>query len=329
MQGVELQHLEPGLDHHHLGAQMVPVDPDHLLEQRRAPRDVVGRHRGQLALVDVDQRVPLLGLAVQALELLGRLPVAGAQLEHPLEGLDRPVVVLQLLLGQLGDLPQVPHAILVVLRPALGLEQDLQQAGEVARLLAERAVEVERRRVRGVGLADAPEVLLGRRRVVAHPPVHHPDLEQQLDFRLALRPRFQHLLVQHDEVVGIAGGRVVVDEERQRGGVRRRVAEHLLVQLGRPCPAARAARRPWPPRSAAPPSRRGPWPRPPAAPAAAPGRPAAWPGPSPESASAPRRGWPGSRAARSADARAPPACAPWPCPRTTPRAPPRAGRAGS
>jgi hypothetical protein len=162
---VDVEDLLQHAQRHRVEAELVAVQlrdleqaGDALLFGLRAVGDAV-----VLLLEQLDERGPLLALAVQALERLGRARVVAVLAQHRAPDLDRAVEADELLLGEVGHLLREREARLgvVLLERAAGLDQHLHQLAGVAVGGEHLAVEGEDLGVGGVVAADAAEIGLG------------------------------------------------------------------------------------------------------------------------------------------------------------------------
>ncbi len=187
---IDLEDRVVGVDHHHVELQPVAIDLDDLVQALDATREIGLGEALDLFLHQVEQRVPLLGLAIQPRERDACVGGARLRAQVLLPGFDRLLGVV-LRLGELRDLE--PDRARMRARIGAGPRGllDLAQHREQLRVLAlrgvVRAIKVERGRVRGVELANAAEVLLRLVEVADVLPQHHRDLQQHPEVFLATR----------------------------------------------------------------------------------------------------------------------------------------------
>src|SRR6185312_2561668 len=186
---LELEDVVVRVDDHDVEVQLVAVDRDHLAELGHAPVDVVLGQRLDRFLQELEQRVPLLGLLVEALERRHRLGLRRILLEHALPQVDRLLRRARRALGEHRHLDAEIGAPLGVRLDLLRLPEHREQLAAVA--VEERAIELEHRRMRRLGLAHLLPVLVGGLEVAELLPPQHADLQVHRRLGLAARPRAQ------------------------------------------------------------------------------------------------------------------------------------------
>ena len=237
--GIEPQDRVVGVEHHRIEPQLVGVDRDDLVEPLDLGRDLGLGQPLDLLLDEIEERVPLLGLAVEATQRLAGLGRRGIRAQELLPRVDGLVGRASGLLRQPGDLGgQRPRAGVARgvgaqrRQRLLGLAQDRHQLGALTAPAVIRAVEVERHRVRGVELADAAEVVLGGVGVAEALPQDHADLQQHAQIAVAAADP-QRAGVEHHQRLPVLGARERIAEHAQRGRLRGVDRDDLLVMLER------------------------------------------------------------------------------------------------
>ena len=233
---IDLEDRVVGVEHHHVEPQLVAIDLDDVEHAGDAARDVGLGQPIDLVLHQVEQRVPLLGAAVEPRERAARVLRGRIATEMLLPRFDRLLGVL-LRLRQLGDLDgERPRAVRLgrVGRRCTGdLLEHREQLPALAFGRVVLAIEVERGRVRGLDLAHAPEVLLGLVEILEVLPQHHRDLKEHADVVAGVLARLHRGLVRRHHARPVARARRGVGDEAQRLRLRGIEREHLAHRRGR------------------------------------------------------------------------------------------------
>ena len=237
---VEREDRVVGVDRHDVAGHLdvIAIDGDDLEQAGDAALDVGGRAALDLLLDEVEERVPLLGAGVEAAQRVARLGGVGT---CPVQHLPRLDGLLRVGEVELGDLGDGDRQLALARRVGVGdplqrLPVDLDQLVGVAAGAQVVAVELERGRVRGVDLANAPEVLLGGVRVAEPLPVQHGDLQERADLDLgggAAAARLQRVGVEHHQAGPVLLLLVLVGQEGERARLRRVEGDDLLHALDR------------------------------------------------------------------------------------------------
>ncbi len=191
-----------------------------------------GRLVGLLA-DEVDERGPRLGAVVEAAQRVARFLVGRVLAQDVAPVLDGLAGALGLL-AQLGELGAEGLTLRPLGHGALRVGEDLDEATD---LVLGRQVVAEEREHGGVRRLGAPHLLeVGLRRLgaVAHPPVDHGDLEEDLELFARAQARLERVFVDRDEVVPRLGLAEVIDEVAHGLVLAGGQIEHALVGLRGP-----------------------------------------------------------------------------------------------
>ena len=185
MTGVDLQHREVGVDDHHLQVETVAVDLCDL--QRPSDALLLGRfrHRLQVVLEKIEERVPFLGPAVEPPQRLDRLGEVGLEPEQSFPDVDDLLEVLGTRLRGLGHLDPEGDAPLGIAFGLLGRGQDRQQLRQIVGSTVKLSVEFHRGAVGGIEPPDLAKVELGLSRLAQLSPEQRSQLHEQRDIGLA------------------------------------------------------------------------------------------------------------------------------------------------
>ena len=216
-----------GVYDHHVQTEPVAIDRDQIAQEGDLALGLFVGDRVDLALEELHQRVPFLGLPVERLERLGRLAVSRVDPQDGLPRVDRALGARRALLRGLRELDRELQLLLFGGCP-LRIGEDLDPLRLVV-LREQLAIEVEHAGVRRVHLPQAREERLGRLGRVAKTPVDHPDLEQRAGLVLELGARAERVLVERDQVIPVLLLGEVLHQETHRLGMARRMIEHALV----------------------------------------------------------------------------------------------------
>ena len=226
---VERDDLREHRDQRGVALDVLAIDLRDVAQHREARRGVVGGDALELGAQEIGEVVERARGAIEALQRVTRGDVRGLGAEQRAPLLDG-LLGVGAVLGEAGDLGGELAALGPVGHRALRIGQDLHEPRLLTALRAPLAEEGEHPGMRGLGLAELLEVRFGRLRLLAHPPVHHRDLEHHADLlALAHAARRELTLVERDEVFPHTGVGEVMDERARRLRLTGREIEDAFV----------------------------------------------------------------------------------------------------
>ena len=176
---------EVAVHHHDLEVQAISINGHDLQVATDLFIGVGSRHRVQIVLEQLEQRVPFLGRRVEAAKRPDGLRQVGTEAQDPLPDVDRLVGVLGPLLGRARHLDAHLHPPLDIGLGLLRLGQDSEQLGGLVPGRVVLAVELHHHVVRGVELAHAAEEGLGHVRLPEPLPEQRGQLPDETGVLLA------------------------------------------------------------------------------------------------------------------------------------------------